>query len=674
MKSPASNMEVMTQDRAKATNLEAHKQKQSHNQDAGMRKKIALSVLALATIALPAAAQNLTSFGAPDGRHLFYNAPVSTNSTADDVFEVFWGRGLFGWPTSSQDLTLDSHSSGPLWISNLSSFTNSSGGHLDYIDEVGHVNQLWLQESNAAGDFMGGANPSGPWTYGWSQSRGAAFTPLRNTAPISGSPSTLDAFSSTPPGSGYFPPLVFHNSTSNAITSSTALVPPGIMGFHPGPSGQNAIVRWTAPSNGRYWVLGFFFGLDTVGTTTDVAILHNGVPLFAGNVNGYYQYAPGMPASKGTSPTQYWGGWVNVAAGDAIDFTVGDGTDGNFNYDTTGLEAVIRDPTLAKDQDLTATSGTPVSAFPISPLTSFSNANGEHVFFIGLDGDVHQLWHSYSSGKVTDGNHTLATGAKPPLILPPVVNAQGIPICPDICRNMTPLTGFSNANGEHVYYIGADYDIYELRWDFSTQQNSFRNVTARASGSVSPAAANVCFRIFQLPPSCRLEFKSMPPLTSFSDANGEHLYFVGLDQHVHQIWHDFSTGGFHDQDLTSNTPHSVLASVDTSLTGFSNADGEYVFYVGTDQDVHQLSFLFSTGRMSDDNLTAEANVPGSAVASCSTSNLHGYSPLTSFNGPDGSYVYYVGASGVVHELKLYPNDSSWSEEPVVGGQPGYACQ
>jgi hypothetical protein len=32
---------------------------------------------------------------------------------------------------------------------------------------------------------------------------------------------------------------------------------------------------------------------------------------------------------------------VSVAAGDRIDFAVGDGTDGNFYYDSTGIAATI---------------------------------------------------------------------------------------------------------------------------------------------------------------------------------------------------------------------------------------------------------------------------------------------------------------------------------------------
>jgi hypothetical protein len=57
----------------------------------------------------------------------------------------------------------------------------------------------------------------------------------------------------------------------------------------------------------------------------------------------------------------------------------------------------------------------------------------------------------------------------------------------------------------------------------------------------------------------------------------------------------------------------------------------------------------------DEDLTAQTLGPVEPAAGGS---------LSSFNGPDGTYVYYVGASGALHELGLYPNASNWVDEPV----------
>jgi Ca2+-binding RTX toxin-like protein len=77
--------------------------------------------------------------------------------------------------------------------------------------------------------------------------------------------------------------------------------------------------------------------MDFVGpTTTDVHVLHNGVSLFDGVVNGY---------GPGSGPS--FSGNVSVTAGDTIDFAVGYGPDGNCYFDTTGIAATITTPAPA---------------------------------------------------------------------------------------------------------------------------------------------------------------------------------------------------------------------------------------------------------------------------------------------------------------------------------------
>jgi hypothetical protein len=98
--------------------------------------------------------------------------------------------------------------------------------------------------------------------------------------------------------------------------------------LHPGPGGEQSTVRWTAPSAGTYQVKGRFQGIDTGGTTTNVRILHKGVQVQSGSVNGY-----GSQAAYDFS--------VTVAAGDTIDFVVDYGSNLTYNSDSTGLTATI---------------------------------------------------------------------------------------------------------------------------------------------------------------------------------------------------------------------------------------------------------------------------------------------------------------------------------------------
>ena len=176
----------------------------------------------------------------------------------------------------------------------------------------------------AAGDFSAMSNPNGAWSYGWSVSRGSAFTLDTVATTVSG----IDVWNYS---STQVEPDVFHNGTSDTIApGGTNPIPPGGLAFHPGPSGQNAVVRWTAPSTGSYVIEATFTGRDNArGTTTDVAVLSNGAELWSGEVTGYLA-TQSYPASR-----------LNLNAGDTVDFTVGFGIDLNYSYDSTGLSADI---------------------------------------------------------------------------------------------------------------------------------------------------------------------------------------------------------------------------------------------------------------------------------------------------------------------------------------------
>ena len=193
---------------------------------------------------------------------------------------------------------------------------------------------------DAAGDFSAVSNPSGAWSYGWSESRGSAFNPDTISQTVSG----LNVWSSA--SFQTMEPDVFFNGTAATINpSGTNPIPAGTLAFHPGPLGQNAVVRWTAPVAGSYAVTATFTGRDNVGpTTTDVAVLSNGTQLFANTVNRF------LATATFTSDP------LNLNAGDTIDFAVGFGVDGNYFFDSTGLDAHI---TLADTTPPTVTITTP---------------------------------------------------------------------------------------------------------------------------------------------------------------------------------------------------------------------------------------------------------------------------------------------------------------------------
>jgi len=97
------------------------------------------------------------------------------------------------------------------------------------------------------------------------------------------------------------------------------------LNLDPSFDGRNAVLRFIAPSNGTYRVLGRFIGLDN--STTDASLLLNGKVFQAGLITG-----------KGVmEPFDYV---FTMDKGGTIDFSVGQGTGGPL-FDGTGLKLRI---------------------------------------------------------------------------------------------------------------------------------------------------------------------------------------------------------------------------------------------------------------------------------------------------------------------------------------------
>ena len=174
-------------------------------------------------------------------------------------------------------------------------------------------------------DFSTAANPNGAWSYGFATSLGDRLTLYTEM----GSDSGFDFWRTNMFGGA---PVVEHNSSSNTIHWSTAVLAPGQAAFHPGVNGDYSVFRFTTPGSGPYRLESSFFGSDIVGTTTDVHVLLNNLPIFNGTVSGF---------GANTGPA--FNTNLVLQLGDQVDFAVGTGN-GSFLYDTTGIQArLIRD-------------------------------------------------------------------------------------------------------------------------------------------------------------------------------------------------------------------------------------------------------------------------------------------------------------------------------------------
>jgi subtilisin family serine protease len=198
---------------------------------------------------------------------------------------------------------------------------------------------------NAVNDFSVTNNSSGMWRYGY-KTAASSFIPYTNNGqPWAG----VGSWSRNANGSCC--DMVAKNTSGVSLNYSSVTHPTDLLNLHPGENGEKATVRWIAPHSGSFSIQGRFRGLDTVGTTTDVAVLHNGTSVWTSNINGF-----GYEANYVLS--------INAAAGDVIEFAVGYGGNNNYFYDSTGLAVSIVP---------TSTPPTPTPTPP--PVGSFNGVN-----------------------------------------------------------------------------------------------------------------------------------------------------------------------------------------------------------------------------------------------------------------------------------------------------------
>jgi hypothetical protein len=177
---------------------------------------------------------------------------------------------------------------------------------------------------------------SSAWSYGWEATLGSEFIPFADGRYDGLGQSYyygLDNWSKDPGAPfGFFYPMVVHNtfdSPESALWSIKPL-PEGGLGFHPGPLGEYAVIRWEAPWTGSYDLSATFDALKMA--STDIHVLLNNEDMFSGLLMGRF----------GIESVARYDSILSLQAGDTLDFAVGYGPNRNFNSDSTGLSARIQ--------------------------------------------------------------------------------------------------------------------------------------------------------------------------------------------------------------------------------------------------------------------------------------------------------------------------------------------
>jgi hypothetical protein len=181
---------------------------------------------------------------------------------------------------------------------------------------------LPARADDAATSFSPTVNPTGRWSYGWTPALGGSFAAFATRG--------TDAN-----GIDYWRHAanlaqVSHNGTNFGKTVGSTYTPSGGLNLQPGTGGQFAVVRWTATTAGSYSIHARLFSrvLANSYMTAEISVLLDGAVLFDRYITAQ---GPGPGALDGT---------FALAAGQSIDFVVGDAHDGSAP-DVVGLDATV---------------------------------------------------------------------------------------------------------------------------------------------------------------------------------------------------------------------------------------------------------------------------------------------------------------------------------------------
>ena len=86
--------------------------------------------------------------------------------------------------------------------------------------------------------------------------------------------------------------------------------------------------------------------------------------------------------------------------------------------------------------------------------------------------------------------------------------------------------------------------------------------------------------------------------------SSQHVFFIGTDDHVHELYIAPGTNGWSDNDLTALTAGAQSTpNVNTALAGFWDGEnGQHLYYISNDGGIHEI-YTFPGAGWTDHNLT-----------------------------------------------------------------------
>jgi hypothetical protein len=180
---------------------------------------------------------------------------------------------------------------------------------------------------------------------------------------------------------------------------------------------------------------------------------------------------------------------------------------------------------------------------------------------------------------------------------------------------------------EHINFIGSDNHVHELWYDNAWHHNDLTQL-AGAPNAINGSALD----------GYSSEFN-----------NQQHVNFIDINSHVHELWYD---NAWHHNDLSqlAGAPNAINGS---ALDGYSTEYNkqQHVNFIDANNHVHELWY---DNAWHHNDLTQAAGAPNPINGSA----LDGYS--SEFNNQQ--HVNYIGTNNYVHELWY---DNAWHDNDLT---------
>jgi hypothetical protein len=297
-----------------------------------------------------------------------------------------------------------------------------------------------------------------------------------------------------------------------------------------------------------------FFGTD--GHVHELYI----APGAAGWVDHDLTALTGAVAPIGDSPlVGYWGS----DSSQHVNFI---GTDGHVH------ELYIAPGTGWVHHDLTVLAGAALPNGDSALVGYWGSDSSQHVNFVAGDEHVHELYIAPGAAGWVDNDLTALAGG--------------------VASGINRLDGYWGSDSSvHVNFIAAGVDPYVHELYIAPGAAGWvDNDLTKLAGAVAPKVVPVA-----------------PALDGYwgSDSS-QHVNFIGTDGHVHELYIAPGAAGWVDNDLTKSA-NGVLPSTFTPLVGYWGSDSsQHVNFIGVDDHVHELYIAPGAAGWVDNDLTALA--------------------------------------------------------------------